>query len=202
MRVPRFVLHVLRSQLSKLAATEPDEIIGPGIRSRKTKGHVPVPKAFLRRWFVIPKNKYFNIYLHQFLRDDEDRALHDHPWFNLSILLAGQYIEHTIAAGGVHKRMIYQAGDLKFRAPWSAHRVELIKSTIGHHLTGVTMSFMPTKQPSWSLFITGPKQHGWGFHCPGEWTPQEMFAEQGGCSAADEKLKDYTTTTIRERTDA
>jgi hypothetical protein len=56
----------------------------------------------MRRWWVIPRNKFFNIYLHHFLHSDDDRALHDHPWWNVSILLrSGSYVEHTIAAGGV-----------------------------------------------------------------------------------------------------
>src|ERR1700719_4013108 len=115
MRVPLGVVRFLKNRLMPLSAGEPDEIIGPGVRSRKRDGHVPVPKAFLKRWFVIPKNRYINIYLHCFIRDDEDRALHDHPWFNVSCLLIGGYIEHTIAAGGVHQRHEYRAGDLKFR---------------------------------------------------------------------------------------
>ena len=189
MRVPRIVLRFLINHLMPLARSEPDEIIGPGIRSRKRDGHVPVPKAFLRRWFVIPKNKYLNIYLHQFIRDDEDRALHDHPWANLSCLLIGQYIEHTIDAGGVHKRHTYSAGDLKFRAPWHAHRVELLKGPSPRR------DDPDQPIPSWSLFITGPVQHGWGFHCPGEWRSQRKFADEGGCGkedyAPDGQLKGY-----------
>ena len=37
-------------------------------------------RPYLRRWWVIPRNRLFNVYLHQFLRSDDDRALHDHPW--------------------------------------------------------------------------------------------------------------------------
>jgi hypothetical protein len=35
---------------------------------------------YMLRWWIIPRNKFFNIYLHRFLRSDDDRALHDHPW--------------------------------------------------------------------------------------------------------------------------
>ena len=183
MRVPCVVLRQLQKRLVKVAEREPDEIIGRSIRSRLRDGHVPVvERAFLKRWYVVPKNKWFNIYLHRFVADDDDRALHCHPWTNLSILLAGEYIEHTIDSGGVHKRAIYQAGDLKFRSAKAAHRVELIKSTIGHSLTGgVTISFMPTKQPSWSLFITGPKIREWGFHCPTGWKSSRDYIDAGGC---------------------
>src|SRR3546814_13935116 len=72
---------------------------------------------YLRRWYIIPRNRWFNVYLHEFLRDDDDRALHDHPWVNLSILLRGQYVEHT-ATGATLRR----AGAIKFRLPTAAHR--------------------------------------------------------------------------------
>lgn len=70
---------------------------------------------YLLRWWIIPRNKVFNIYLHRFMRSDEDRALHDHPWSNLSILLRGCYAEHTIRAGGINVRTERQAGQWKLR---------------------------------------------------------------------------------------
>lgn len=104
---------------------------------------------YLLRWHVIPRNRFFNVYLHQFLRSDDDRALHDHPWFWLSVLLRGSYIEHTIAAGGIHHQKQYDAGSVRFHRATYAHRLEVI----------------PGKN-AWTLFITGPKVRDWGFHCP------------------------------------
>ena len=49
--------------------------------------------AYMLRWWVIPRNRWFNIYLHKILRDDDPRALHDHPWWNISIVLKGGYLE-------------------------------------------------------------------------------------------------------------
>lgn len=116
-------------------------------------------RPYLRRWWLIPRNPLFNAYLHQFLRSDDDRALHDHPWANCSVLLTGQYTEHTIDAGGIHRRQVLQAGAVRMR--WSgriAHRVELHDG------------------PCWTLFITGPRYRAWGFHCPAAgWVPWEQF---------------------------
>lgn len=112
---------------------------------------------YLRRWYVIPRNPVFNIYLHQFLRDEDDRALHDHPWVNLSILLRGTYTEHTIANGGINVRQRREAGQFKLRLPWAAHRIEL------------------TDGPCWTLFITGPRLRQWGFHCPQRWVHWREF---------------------------
>jgi hypothetical protein len=115
--------------------------------------------TYLRRWFVIPRNRVFNIYLHHFLRSDDDRALHDHPWWNASILLNGKYTEHTIGAGGVHHHIEYGTGAVKLRGARYAHRVELIDG------------------PCWSLFLTGPRLHNWGFHCPAGWRPWQQFVD-------------------------
>lgn len=77
-------------------------------------------KPYLRRWFLIPRNRFCNIYLHNIRRSDDDRALHDHPWINLSILLRGCYIEVTPRGDKLR-----WAGDIVFRGPrvraWGFH---------------------------------------------------------------------------------
>lgn len=112
---------------------------------------------YLRRWWLLPRNRFFNVYLHQFCRSDDDRALHDHPWWNLSILLRGRYVEHTIDAGGVNVRTERTAGQWKFRRAESAHRIELHDG------------------PCWTVFITGPRIREWGFHCPQGWRHWRIF---------------------------
>ena len=52
--------------------------------------------VYLRRWWLIPRNRWCNLYLHQFLASDDERALHDHMYFSASLMLWGAYIEHTI----------------------------------------------------------------------------------------------------------
>lgn len=52
---------------------------------------------YLLRWYLIPRNPIVNVYLHKFLRSDDDRALHDHPWWFVSLILRGQYDEVTNA---------------------------------------------------------------------------------------------------------
>lgn len=140
------MLRFLANQIA--TSRSPDVVIGGSER------------PYLRRWWVIPRNRFFNVYLHQFLRSDDDRALHDHPWINLSILIDGEYTEHTIAKGGVHYRVIRKTGaisGLKARMPAAAHRVELHAG------------------PVWTLFITGPNVRSWGFHCPKGWVHWRDF---------------------------
>ncbi|HTK34574.1 MAG TPA: hypothetical protein VL358_04700 [Caulobacteraceae bacterium] len=115
---------------------------------------------YLERWWLIPRNGLFNIYVHRILRSDDDRALHDHPWFNASLILAGRYVEHVIAAGGVARRTERAAGALKLRSPWAAHRLELIDG-----------------EACWTLFVTGPRLRAWGFHCPRGWVHWRAFTD-------------------------
>jgi hypothetical protein len=124
----------------------PDFVIG---------GH---DRPYLLRWFLVPRNPVLNVYLHCFLRSDDDQALHDHPWANCSILLRGNYTEHTIAAGGTHHRKVRRAGDVVVRPSGRmAHRIEL------------------TDGPCWTLFVTGPRYREWGFHCPWGWMHWKVF---------------------------
>lgn len=139
------------------------------------------PEApYLRRWWLIPRNRFLNVYLHQFLRDDDDRALHDHPWAWCSILLHGSYIEHTIAAGGVHRRRERGAPSIKFSGPWRAHRIELLK----------IRDFVETQPGNdrpiscWTLFITGPRMREWGFHCPKGWVHFRRFTNPANTGEA------------------
>lgn len=104
---------------------------------------------YLKRWYLIPRNEWFNIYLHNILHSDDDRALHDHPSFNISWLLDGSYVEHMPGIWGdiIKKR---KTGAIIFRTARSAHRLEII----------------PGQKPVWTLWISGPKYHHWGFYCP------------------------------------
>lgn len=160
MKLPGFIIDRLVHMAGNviLARPDPDFVIG---------------EDYLRRWFITPwsryergsqpanwfealKRKLPNIYLHNFRHSDDDRALHDHPWWNVSILISGSYFEHTIAAGGVNSRIRYESGDIKFRTPSSAHRVEIVV-------------------PCWTIFITGPSVREWGFHCPQGWRHWREF---------------------------
>ncbi|MBU6246512.1 MAG: hypothetical protein KGN77_02050 [Xanthomonadaceae bacterium] len=137
MTMPRWITRWLLAALLAMAARRPPDVV---------IGEPDDP--YLRRWYVIPRNRVFNAYFHHFLRSDDDRALHDHPWCNASILLRGDYIEHR---PGRAPRLVREGGVYLRRAS-AAHRVELIAGR----------SVM-------TLFITGPKQREWGFLCPHGW---------------------------------
>lgn len=120
---------------------EPDFLIGPN-----------KDDPYMRRWWLIPRNTEFNIYYHEVLHDDDDRALHDHPWSSISLCTKGRMAE-VLPSG---ESRVVKEGDVVFRPPTDAHRLELIHG-----------------EPCETLFITGPRIREWGFHCPKgfvEWT--------------------------------
>jgi hypothetical protein len=122
---------------------------------------------YMKRWHIIPRNKWFNIYLHHFLRDDEDRALHDHPWHSISVMLKGSYMEHL--PGG--KLRIVSAPSIKYRNATFMHRIQLHTNNV----FSAPYSFGLQKQPVWTLFITGPKVRDWGYDCPQGWRHNTEF---------------------------
>jgi hypothetical protein len=134
-----------RRALQVLDARPPDVVIG----------HDGSP--YLERWHVFRCRWLCNIYLHKFLRSDDDRALHDHPWACLSWILKGSYFEHT--PDMIHFR---DEGALVFRSPWAAHRIQLL-------LGGPDADARSGYEPVVTLFVTGPKIRAWGFHCPQGW---------------------------------
>ena len=148
MKLPISIVLWLNRRLQRVATSRmPDVLIGKQ------------DDTYMRRWWVIPRNRFFNIYLHHFLRSDDDRALHDHPSWNVSLLLEGEYTEWSIAAGGVHQAVVLKAGQFKFRFARAAHRIELHDGSC------------------WSLFINGAKLRNWGFHCAKGWRPWQQFVD-------------------------
>ena len=137
--------------LRTLRRRAPDVIIGG------------IDAPYMRRWWIIPRNRRFNIYLHHFCRSDDDRALHDHPWWNVSLLLLGRYIEHM-----PHAVRTRRPGLPVLRQAEAAHRIELLRDASG------------AERPVWSLFITGPNVRAWGFWCPKGWRHWKDFTSNNG----------------------
>lgn len=112
---------------------------------------------YLLRWYLLPRNRWLNLYLHKFLRDDDDRAMHDHPWWFASLVLKGRYIEFTTDGLVLRER-----GSIAFRRATHRHRVELLGDK-------------SNRTPCWTLILTGPKSRDWGFWCPYGFVPWKDF---------------------------
>jgi hypothetical protein len=143
-----FVKELDLTGLPKLMERPPDFIIGPK------------DDPYLKRWHLVPRNKFSNVYLHEILKDDDDRALHDHPWDFQSIILRGSYIEYCVIVPGdePHHR-IFHRGDLNFHRAEHAHRLQVLAG------------------PVVTLVFTGPSRREWGFQCPKGWRHWREFCD-------------------------
>lgn len=135
-------------------------------------------RPYLLRWWLIPRNRWLNVYLHKFVRDDDDRSLHDHPWRSLSIVLRGGYYDLTHGPDGTLCRRWYGPGAVVARSATAAHRVELLRRA-EPFASGPTMRIDRLVEiPAWTLFITGPRVREWGFWCPQGWVPWQQFVSR------------------------
>jgi hypothetical protein len=149
-RITQWLSEKLFTRLLRHAEREPDFVIGPK------------EDPYMFRWWVIPRNRLFNIYLHCVRHDDDDRALHDHPWGSVSLLLQGEIGEVYRKGKTIHHRVI-EPGCLVFRSATFAHRLELLSESPN----------------AWTLFITGPVVREWGFLCPQGWRHWREFTTPG-----------------------
>ena len=127
----------------------------------------PDGEPYLYRWHVIPRSVHANVYFHIQVSDDPERPLHDHPWDNTSVILAGGYDEIIASRPGDFGRYLVtyterrKEGDVVFRPAEQAHRL-LLASPLGYTMT---------------LFSTGPKRREWGFWFPDGWRNQRDVIE-------------------------
>lgn len=135
----------------------------------KITGTAGPDDVYLIRYYVI-KSKYFNFFIHQFLRSDRD-DLHDHPWNFCTYLLRGSYTENKLNQETGEMEQTWRAnypdcgwGEEKsnllvFRKATDLHQVvvdEDLKED-NKHLAALT------------LFFSGPTIREWGFIKDGEW---------------------------------
>lgn len=122
----------------------------------------PVGDPYMIRWWWIPRNRFFNVYIHHILHDDDDWALHDHPWSSLSLLLDGEIVEyykHDYEPDVPAKRIL-KSGQWVYRSEFFAHRLTLQSKT------------------ATTVFITGRVVRKWGFHCPEGWVYWKDFVDK------------------------
>lgn len=140
-------------------------------------------RPYLHRWYLTPWSsdrirravpawleKIFrwlpNAYVHKIIRSDDDRALHDHPWLNVSVILAGGYTEvvpWSQAQGPLDDHLA------------RVHRVRRRPGSVVVRRSGHRHRLEVGERPCWTLFITGPKVREWGFYCKRGWVHWKRF---------------------------
>lgn len=114
---------------------------------------------YLQRWWLLPRNPLLNVYLHRITHSDDDRALHDHPWSNLTVILRGGYLEVVPSDQSAPGHWDF-AGALRTHTRKAGDAVLRLRPTWRHRLV-----VPPGSDGAWTLFVTGPVLNRWGFYC-------------------------------------
>lgn len=142
-------------------------VLGVRVGEKQVIGGVENP--LLIRWVLI-RFKPWGIYLHKLCRSDYDRALHDHPWPFVSIVIKGGYWEvHDQTMNRRETRFWRGRGEVMLRPAEWRHRVVL------------------GGRPAWTVVVVGRRFRRWGFYLPEGWCWwRKHDPEKGIC--ADEVL--------------
>lgn len=137
---------------------------------------------YMARYWLIPYNRFgISARVHHILRSDEDRHLHDHPWWSVSIILRGGYFEKLPTTCGycglegcdrAGSRKVWRGpGSVVFRRARDWHQLELDADYLNDW-----------RRECWTLFVTGPKrkdhdpEHAcWGFLVDGVKVPADVY---------------------------
>lgn len=93
---------------------------------------------YLKRWVL--DFRLFSIRLHRWQSSDDARAFHDHPWWFVTLVLWGRYID--VSPQGADMLRI---GSLRYRPANHQHTVQILYSG------------------TWTILITGRPVRRWGF---------------------------------------
>jgi len=105
---------------------------------------------YLRRWVV--DFGWFSIRIHRWRSSDDDRAFHDHPWWFLTLMLKGRYVD--VSPDG---RDQLRPGSIRLRPALHRHTVEV------------------QRPGTWTILITGPTERRWGFWVNGKLIRRDKY---------------------------
>lgn len=120
-----------------------------------------------RRWRILA-TPWFNIYIHNILRSDEEAHPHDHPWNFLSFILKGGYSEEWLpfyedtafASGEPMIKSVRRPGTFVYHDAKDFHKLTLLKNS------------------AWTLVFTfGKRRPTWGFQTEQGWIEHKAYRE-------------------------
>lgn len=127
----------------------------------------PADSSGKRAWWQFP----ISIRLHQIMREDDDGALHDHPWNARTFILRGWY--HEARREPSHKDVLLGDADPRswierhcLRGAGDAARLRFGEY---HRITEVSEGGV------WTLFVTGRYRGTWGFLVNGKKVPWREY---------------------------
>lgn len=148
-----------------------------------------------------PDKSCWSARVHHTLRSDHDRALHDHPWWNISAVMRGGYWEVMPGTFQTAKELgheyfqsmdamihLYTGDEVDEIAPGERKKYALrgVKwrgpgAVVFRRATALHRLVIPaTVDAAVSLFIMGPKTREWGFQTPGKWIHEDDYRKMRG----------------------
>jgi hypothetical protein len=128
-------------------------------------------ELYLRR-FMLCRTPLGGLYIHEIVRPDNDRCLHDHPWNFTSLILAGGYWEETFVfdakdrAKATHPNSVYLTRMKMWYGPGSFRYMDAAHT---HRV------LMDEGKKTWSLCFVSGKKKSWGFWKGAVFTPWREF---------------------------
>lgn len=120
---------------------------------------------YMRRWRFLP-DWLPGFRVHQILRSDDDRALHDHPFSFVTFVLKGGYHEYLDDGS----KTWHGAGSILYRSAPTLHRLELQTST-----SVTTAGTTVTDIPAWTFVLRTRYFRQWGFQTKSGWVHNSKF---------------------------
>ena len=129
------------------------------VRWREPLGLPECPYAY--RWVFIFFG--YSIRIHHFIFSDDDRALHDHGWWFITMVISGSYVD--VSTDGEDR---LERGSIRFRKAKHRHYVKVPKSGC------------------WTILFTGRPSRNWGFWVNGKFKrPLKYFHKFGHQNLCD-----------------
>jgi hypothetical protein len=125
--------------------------------------------------YVLFRTPWGGIQIHKFVREDEERHLHNHPRKFWTLVLIGGYREEF-------RRLRFTCKEWREWASGTWHPFELESQ---HKIVKLF------RVPTWTLVVVGPKRQEWGFYT-------DTFGRSSGFVKAD----DYPAYMAKEKQDA
>ena len=104
------------------------------------------------RRYRLLSTPWFNIYIHNILKSDEDSDMHDHPFDFTSVILSGAYYENFATPPEFEiNSKAYYAGDVIEHKAEDVHKITLLSKEV------------------WTLVFTSGRNRMWGYHTDRGW---------------------------------
>lgn len=124
-----------------------------GIRWKEPLGMPYCP--YMYRWVF--NFKLFSIRIHHWIRSDDKRAFHSHPWNFITFVIKGSYIDVTPEG-----KETLKFGSIRYRKNHHMHYVDVPK-------TGC-----------WSILLTGNPNFKWGFLVNNKFIRKDKYFKKYG----------------------